>query len=137
MPFLTPVQHDAIAGIARLEAMLDEALESADGDVLALRAEVRRLGRDLDRAIDRVGHWMQEARQWRDGYIAMRRERNEAMDQWVNFMERQFAGEVHLETQAMLARDRAARELLEIIELWCLKNQVEAEDLGEAEGSDS
>lgn len=148
MQFMTPAQQDAIAGITRLEALYDEALEAADGDVLALRAEVRRLAHDVDRLLERTEHWMTEARRWQAKYMAMRRERNEAMEQWLSFMEHQWAVEKHLEghedevrtkvrATALQERDRVARVLAEIFEVWSLKNGVEAEDLGEAEGSDS
>jgi len=100
----------------------------------------------LENAIEHSVRYFEEAEEWREKYLAMRRERNEAMEQWLSYMEHQWAVERHLEghedevrmkirASAMAERDRAARTLMEIFELWQLKNGVEAEDLDEAEGS--
>lgn len=90
---------------------------------------------------------MVEARRWRESYTAMRRERNNAMEQWLNYMEHQWGVERHLEAHedevrmqiratAMTERDRVTRLLAERFEMWALKNEVEAEDLGEADPSE-
>ena len=41
---LTTEQQEALAGLARLEALLDEAWDAADGDVLLLREQNRQSG---------------------------------------------------------------------------------------------
>jgi hypothetical protein len=134
---LTTEQQEALAGIARLEALLDEATEAADGDVLLLRRQNRRLERDRDKAIDTALRYCDEAHDWRERYIAMRRERDAAMDEWVNSVTRQLGVEEHLaahQRQIDLSRkcdhDQVARQLMERIELWIMKKEVEAADLG-------
>lgn len=147
-------QETAIAAIESMTALVDEILDATDGNVLLLKEEVRhltgerdRLQGDLDRILDRAEYWITEARQWQEKYIGMRRERNDAMEQWLDYMEHQWALEQHLEghedeirnkvrATARGERDRVARVLAERFEMWALKNGVEAEDLGEAEPSD-
>jgi hypothetical protein len=94
----------------------------------------------LEHRIQRSVEYFERADEWREKYIAMRRERDEAMDQWANSMAHQWAVEAHLEahedtvrmeirTSAANERDRVGRELLERLEFWLLKKGVEAQDL--------
>ena len=155
----TKDQDAAIAEIGKLAEFFDDLLEEAwsyvDGDVVLVREEVRRLTqevrtltRDNERLLDRVDHYVQQTRYWEDRYIAMRQEPNEAMNQWFEYMMGQLDFEIHLESHydqkrrevraaAVHQRKQMAQRMAEIIEVWRLRNGVEAEGLGEAKGSDS
>lgn len=132
----TTEQAEALAGLARIEALLDEAWDAADGDVLLLRHQNRRLERNRDKAVDHAIHYMEEAHDWREKYIAMRRERDAAMNEWVNSITRQLGVESHLadhQRQIDASRkgdhDQVARQLMERVELWLMQKEVEAADL--------
>ncbi len=141
----TEEQEAAIIHLADLEALFDVALDAVDGDVVVLRhenyrlqAELKMARRDGDKALERALHWIEESRLWRDKYIAMRRERNEAIGQWVDYLTGQWQFETHLETEhddvrracAVDQRRQMASRMGEVVEMWNLKNDIEATDLG-------
>ncbi len=109
---------------------------------------MRQLEERIDHLEGRLLHWFDQYDEMRSSYIAMRRERNDAMDQMFNLVMGQLGFEVHLETHdderrneiraaAILQRKQMAQQMKDMVEMWQLKNEVEAEDLGEMEGSDS
>ena len=140
--------------MAATEELLAEEMEALrvlmedPNDVEALKVRSRVLEERLERLEDRLVQWFERWEKMRDLFLSVRRERDAARDDLVNFMERQFAVEQHLEghedevrlkvrASARMERDRVARALMEIIDLWRLQKEVDEEDLAEAEGSDS
>jgi len=81
--------------------------------------------------------YFEEAVEWRERYLAMRQERDAAMEEWVNSITRQLGVESHLadhqrkiDASRKGDHDQVARQLMERIELWLMKKEVEAADLG-------